>query len=51
MPGAGNGEPRHASVLDFFVCAEITVVAGEDFATRMARRSKEALETKDWGTT
>lgn len=42
---------EHSHVIDFFICAEVKAVPGEDFATRMARRSREALETKDMGTT
>lgn len=47
----GDGKPWHASVIDMFICDEVKVVAGEDFAARMARQSKEALKAKDWGTT
>ncbi|NSX38859.1 hypothetical protein HTS88_20995 [Pseudarthrobacter oxydans] len=48
----------HASVFDMLVCDEVKAVPGgpaamssEDFAARLARQSREALETKDWGTT
>lgn len=48
----------HSSIFDFFVCAEVKAVPGgpatissEDVAARMAAQSREALRTKDWGTT
>lgn len=48
----------HSDVFDMLVCAEVKAVPGgparissEDFAARMAERSRQALETKDWGTT
>jgi hypothetical protein len=48
----------HAHVIDMFACAEVKAIPGgrarestEDFAERMAKQSREALKTKDWGTT
>lgn len=48
----------HSNVFDMLICAEVKAVYGgpagissEDFAARMAERSRHALETKDWGTT
>jgi hypothetical protein len=53
-----DGTWAHSSVFDFLICAEVKAVPGcpasitsEDFAARMDERSREALRTKDWGTT
>ena len=53
-----DGTLAHSNIIDFFICAEVKAIPGgpakipyEDFATKMADRSRRALETKDWGTT
>jgi hypothetical protein len=48
----------HTSVFDMLVCTEAKAVPGgpakmstEEFAAKLAEKSRKALETKDWGTT
>lgn len=53
-----DGTWAHSNVFDMLTCTGVKVVPGgpakitsEDFAARMAERSRKALESKDHGTT